>query len=362
MSYLSKFSTKSRLPEIKSDKSSVTISDIAKFVGLSKNAVSLALRNSNSISQASRKRVLEAAQKLGYIRNEEVSRVMSQIKTSFNPKFFATIALINANPDKDAFKNHPTIPEYLKGIYKAANKESFAIDEFWLYDKSLSEASFLRILNSRGISGGIIVGLMDKNKLPHKFNKIWKNFKFVVTGVRTYNPTFDFVSTDHFLLAYKATIEAIKHGYKRPALVLDKTIDELIEGRFTGGYLKAQLMLPKKDRIDPFFELKKARKNTEVFYEWFNKNSPDVIICLYNSPRDWLKKIGIETPKDIGLIQLEWRESESQWAGMNQRNDLVGESAVEHLSKILRKPEQKESIRAILISPEWVEAETLCKK
>lgn len=341
-------------------KKKVSISDIAKIVGVSKNAVSLALRNSRSISKETTQKILFVANKLGYVRNEEVSRVMSQIKSSFDTKFFTTIALINANPDKDAFKNHPTIPEYVKGIYEAAKRESFAINEFWLYDKKLNGASLSRILSSRGISGGIIVGLMQNNKLPQRFNEVWKKFKFVVTGVRTYNPTFDFVSTDHFLLAYKATTEAIKRGYKRPALMLDKTIDDLIEGRFTGGYLKAQLKLPKADRLEPFFAVKKAREDRNIFYKWFRENSPDAIITLYNSPLDWLSDIGVQVPRDIALIQLEWRKGEPFWSGMNQRNDLVGESAVEHLSKILRQSNytKKESVKAILISPEWVESKT----
>ena len=349
--------------KMEKSKKSANIADIAKMVGVSKNAVSLALRNSRSISKETTKKILEAARKLGYVRNEEVSRVMSQIKSSFNPKFFAAIALINANPDRDAFKKHPTIPEYVRGIYKAARRESFAVNEFWLYDKKLNGASLARILRSRGIAGGIVVGLMDNNRLPRKFNEVWKNFKFVVTGVRTYNPTFDFVSTDHFLLAYRATLEALRRGYRRPALVLDETIDELIEGRFTGGYLKAQLKIPKADRIEPFFDVKGARKNREIFYKWFRENSPDAIITLYNFPFDWLREIGVEAPRDIALIQLEWRRGEPYWTGMNQRNDLVGESAVEHLSKILRQSNyaKEDSVRAILISPEWVESKTISK-
>ena len=342
-------------------KKKVSLSDIARIVGVSKNAVSLALRNSRSISKETTQRIIDTANKLGYVRNEEVSRVMSQIKSSFDSKFFATIALINANPDKDAFKKHPTIPEYVKGIYEAARRESFAINEFWLYDKKLDGKSLSRILSSRGISGGIIVGLMDNNKLPRKFAEVWKNFKFVVTGVRTYNPTFDFVSTDHFLLSYKATVEAINRGYERPALILDETIDDLIEGRFTGGYLRAQLKLPRANRLEPFFNVKAAKKNRKIFYDWFVENKPDAIITLYNFPYDWLREIGVEAPKDIALIQLEWRRDEPFWSGMNQRNDLVGESAVEHLSKILRQSNyaRKDAVKAILISPEWVESGTV---
>lgn len=213
----------------------VSLADIAKKVGVSRNTVSLAMRNSASISEITRKKIVKVAKEMGYERNELLSRIMSQARASRAGSFCGTIALINANKNRNAFKAHPTIPEYIDGIERAANREGLAIDKFWIHDKSLTEKSFIRILKARGIKGGIIVGLMDENRLPAKFKNVWKNFKFVVTGVRTYNPTFDFACTDHFLIAYHATLQAIRHGYKRPALILAEKIDKLIEGRFTGG-------------------------------------------------------------------------------------------------------------------------------
>ena len=301
---------------------------------------------------------------MGYERNEMLSKIMSQARMGSGGRFLQTIALINANKNRDAFKSHPTIPEYVEGIERAARCEGFAIDKFWIYDDSLTEKSFMRILKSRGIRGGIIVGLMDDNRLPQKFKNIWKNFKFVVTGVRTYNPTFDFACADHFLIAYHATLQALKRGYKRPALVLDEKIENLIEGRFTGGFLKAQLSLEKESRIDPFFDVASAKRDLKIFYSWFEKNRPDAIISLYNSPKAWLEKIGVFAPRDIGLISLERRKSEPEWAGMNQRNDLVGEAAVEKLSKLLTQDcaGGGKTITATLVSPEWVESKTILPK
>ncbi|MBR4597154.1 MAG: LacI family DNA-binding transcriptional regulator [Opitutales bacterium] len=340
----------------------VGLADIARRLGISKNAVSLGLRNSLSISEKTRKKIKSAAAEMGYVRNEMLSKIMSHAKSA-SGGFLETIALINANKSRDAFKTHPTIPEYVEGIERAAKREGFAIDKFWIYDDSLTEKSFMRILKSRGIKGGIIVGLMDDNRLPPKFKNIWNNFKFVVTGVRTYLPTFDFACADHFLIAYHATLEALKRGYKRPALVLDKKIENLIEGRFTGGFLKAQLSLKKENRIDPFFNVSDAKRDLKIFYSWFEKNKPDVLISLYNSPKAWLEKIGVFSPRDIGLISLERRKGEPEWAGMNQRNDLVGVAAVEKLSKLLMQGSgEKSAITATLISPEWVDGKTISRK
>ncbi|TVP79102.1 MAG: LacI family DNA-binding transcriptional regulator, partial [Puniceicoccaceae bacterium] len=51
--------------------------DIAALVGLSKNAVSLALRNDPQIPIATRERVQAAARTLGYTRNPVLGEIMA---------------------------------------------------------------------------------------------------------------------------------------------------------------------------------------------------------------------------------------------------------------------------------------------
>lgn len=338
------------------------MADIAKMVGVSKNTVSLALRNSPLISSKTKRKIFAAARRLGYQKNDTFSKFMSEIKMSGLRRYRETIALINANENPDAFLTHPTIPTYVAGIRRAVEREGFAINEFWMFDPDLDARSFERILRTRGIRGGIITGLMDNNRLPKKFDGIWRDFEFVITGVRTYEPTLNFAVADHFLIAYKATLQALQHGYNRPALVLDRKIDELIEGRFTGGFLRAQLSMPSCDKIEPFFDVKEASENRSLFIKWFKKNKPNALICLYNSVRKWVDELGIKVPEDVGLIQLERRDPESEWAGLNQRNDLVGESAVERLSQLLYSPSggKENALTATLVSPEWVESKTVC--
>ena len=343
----------------------VSMSDIAKAVGVSKNTVSLALRGGRAISKKTSAKIIAMAEKLGYQKSDTISKVMRQLKSA-DGKFRETIAMINANEMKDACTKHPTVPRYVEGVRRAAAREGFSIDEFWLYDPKLNGKKLASILNTRGIKGGIVVGLMNSNKLPAGFKNIWRDFKFVVTGIRTSNPTLNFTCSDQFLLAYHATMNAIACGYKRPALVLDETIDNLIEGRFSGGFLRAQMALNRDDRIDPFLKVSQAKKNQKFFDDWFKNNKPDVIICLYNSVRKWLDDMGLNAPKDIGLIQLERRAGEEDWSGMEQNNDLVGETAVEKLTKLLNECQTKEKypITATLVSPTWVESETIkpCKK
>ncbi len=348
---------------IQSPMKRVTMSDIGKKAGVSKNTVSLALRNDPQIPETTRQRIQRIAQTMGYQRNPIVSHLMAQLRSKSPTQPKATLALINANEAPDAFKKHPTIPTYVEGCQRRAQHLGYGLDTFWLHDPELNGERLNRILKARGIRGIIIVGLMNQNHLPRAFASIWENYPCVVTGVRTRQPALPFACTDHHILTLRAFEKAVAIGYKRPALVLDETIDHLVEGRFTAGYLIGQNAIPSAHRILPFHQIEAAKKDPLVFKQWLDQNKPDVIFTLFNIVRAWLDQFGYKVPNDIGLIQLEWREDRPEWAGMNQHNDRAGEAGVDMAVSMIHSGESGIPVypRATLIGPTWVNGQTVMK-
>ena len=339
-----------------------TMNDIAKAAGVSKNTVSLALRESPRVSAETRQKVREIAIKLGYRLNPTVANLMAQLRQSRSPGFQATLALLNAHKSPDAFINHPTIPAYVNGCRQRAKELGYHLDEFWLHDPSLPVSRWLSIFRTRNIRGFIVVGMMEHNRLPSQFSPLWDEFPGVVTGVRLRSPALSFACSDQHALALEAFEKAIRLGYRRPALVLDSVIDELVEGRFTAGFLTAQSrMVPMEERTQPFYQVAAARNDRSVFTEWLKENQPDVIFTLYHEVRRWLQEQGLDVPGDIGLIQYEWREEHRHWAGMNQRNDLVGEAAVDMLVSMVHHNERgiPQYPRATMIGSHWMPGSTV---
>lgn len=341
----------------------VTMADIARAVGVSKNAVSLALRNDPQISESTRKRVREAAERLGYRRNAAAGEIMARMRSK-QVAAKASLALLNANTDREAFTKHPTIPTYLVGCRRRAEHLGYALDTFWLHDPELKAERLDGILRSRGIRGALVVGLMKENRLPERFERIWNQYPCVVTGVRTRQPALSFACTDHHIVALRAFEKALELGYRRPGLVLDAVIDRLVEGRFTAGYRSGQEALPKSRRLHPFTAVEAARKDRDRFRRWFEKSRPDVLFTLYNEVRDWLRELGLSVPRDIGLIQLEWRKDRPEWAGMNQHNEETGEAAVDMLVSMIHGGEAGPPPfpRATLVGGSWVDGATVQRR
>jgi LacI family transcriptional regulator len=334
-----------------------TLKDIARAVGYSKNTVSLALRGDPQIPEPTRARIRQAADKLGYRPNPVVSHLMAQLGASRITRLRAKLALVNANRDPEAFRSHPTIPTYVEGCESRAAKLGYSFDRFWLHDPGLTATRWLRILQTRGIKGLVLVGLMDTNRLPTACTPVWEQLPTVVTGVRTRDPALSFCSVDHHNLALLAFERALALGYRRPGLVIDDVIDELVERRFSAGYFTGQRALPRDAHIPLFSALGRAEKDPAVFRAWLDRHRPDVVFTLYNKVITWLKAAGRRVPDDVGVIQLEWRASRPEVAGMNQHNFVTGEAAVDMVVSQIHNNETgiHEFPRATLIGASWVD-------
>lgn len=333
----------------------VTLADIAAAVGYSKNTVSLALRGDPHIPEPTRAKVRAAAKQMGYQPNPVISHLMAQLRSSQTPAFQAKLALVNGHRAPEALHTHPTIPTYVAGCERRATGQGYSFDRFWLHDPRLKAESWLRILSTRGIKGIVLVGLMDSNRLPAHLDAVWQALPCVVTGVRTRNPALPFACVDHHNLALTAFEQAMTLGYRRPALVLDQVIDELVERRFSAGFLTGQERLPKAQRIPAFTAIEAARATPKLFHRWFDRHKPDVIFTLYNTVFHWLEERGLRAPRDIGVIQLEWRASRPDIAGMDQHNDVTGEAAVDMVISQIHNNEQGVPAfpRATLIGATW---------
>lgn len=341
----------------------ITMETIARELGVSRNAVSLALRNDPSISKETREKIHVTAERLGYRRNPAYGELMSQMRRRGYGATQATLALFNGNQDPKAFSQHPTIPEYLDGCRRRARQLDYPLDTFWLHEPETGAPRWIEILETRGIRGIVVIGLMKDNRLPPGFLPVIERFPTVVTGVRTREPALSFTCVDHHILALRAFEKALELGYKRPGLVLDQVIDDLVEHRFSAGYHCGQEQLPQSRRLRPFFQVNKAMEKPALFQAWLDRERPDVIFTLFNIVRRWLQDLGYSVPDDIGLIQLERRAKQPEWAGMDQHNDITGEAAVDMLIGMIHRGETsvQKFPRATLIGPTWVDGQTVRK-
>mgnify|MGYP000677362227 CR=1 FL=1 len=93
----------------------VSMADIAKAAGVSRNTVSLALRKDRLVAEKTRLKIEAIAREMGYARDPVLGDVMATMRRRKKAGNTRSLALVNAHPDPKAFHNHPTIPVYVSG-------------------------------------------------------------------------------------------------------------------------------------------------------------------------------------------------------------------------------------------------------
>jgi LacI family transcriptional regulator len=337
--------------------SRISMADVARRARLSKNAVSLALRNDPQIPEATRARVARLAREMGYRKDPVVSELMARLRQGGGAANRLNLALVNANEDELAFRRHPTIPTYVEGCRRRTDHLGASLDTFWLHEPGRTARGFIRLLRTRGIRGLILTGMMDTNRLPAWFEPVVEEFPVVVTGVRTADPALSHCCVDHYMLTSIAMRHAIDLGYRRPALILHDRIDRLVDQRYTAGFANAQRLLPASGRCAPLYLKDHEEALTPRFARWLHKAQPDVVFTLYNVVIKWIREMGLSIPGDVGVIQLEWRAHHPEIAGMNQHNDVVGEAAVDMLIGMIHNGERGVPAfpRSTLVGATWTD-------
>jgi len=338
-----------------------TLQHIADAAGVGKSTVSLALRNDPRLLEATRQRIQSIADELGYRANPTVAALMAQLRASRTQKFQATVGLINASRERDKLAEFQTFRDWVSGCTHRGNQLGYSLDEFWLWEPDIDARRLTNILQSRGIRGLIVTGVLDDGLLPAEFSPIWTQFACVVVGVRTTRPKLHCASNDQYATSMDCFQEALSLGYRRPGLVIERKVDENLNGRFSAGFLTGQLQLPEEQRI-PRCDF--DRKNRQAFEKWFHEHQPDVIITLHVELRDWLASMKVEVPGSVALIHLDRTADLPDWAGMNQNNDHVGVAAIDMLVGALHRSEfgVPTFAKSMMIESAWVPGATIVRK
>lgn len=338
-----------------------TLQHIADAAGVGKSTVSLALRNDPRLLEETRQKIQAIAEKLGYRANPTVAALMAQLRASRTQKFQATLGLINASSERDKLSEFQTFRDWVSGCNRRGSQLGYSLDEFWLWEPGIDAKRLAIILNSRGIRGLIVTGVLDDGLLPAEFSPIWTQFACVVVGVRTTRPKLHCASNDQYATSLDSFQEAISLGYRRPGLVIERKVDENLNGRFSAGFLMGQLQLPVAARIPP---CDFNREDPKSFGQWFRKQRPDVIITLHAELKTWLPEMGFEVPGNVGLIHLDRTVDMTDWAGMNQNNDHVGVAALDMLVGALHRAELgiPTFAKSMMIESDWVPGDTVSRK
>lgn len=337
----------------------MTVRALARELGISATAVSLALRNSPRVSRELRERIQQRARESGYVPNARLSELMNEVRRSTTPVYRATLATFSLYPQKEPWKDRPYLKEVLENAEATAKAHGYQMEYFWLKQPGMSPARFRAILEARGIQGLFCLGSMDpEEEFPADLRK------FAVVTFAASIPSKLHRVMSHFTSdAHALFEELLRRHYQRPGLCILVHGDRRTDYAYSSAYLSAweRQLRPPNVPI-----LRSDQWEEEAFDQWFRAQRPDVIVMHQNTSyiagvESYLKKHKLRIPQDIGLALLDLNPNLRRYTGMCQNPGQMGVTAAEMLigRVLMRDLHIPQRPKVELVVGEWNEGRSL---
>jgi LacI family transcriptional regulator len=211
----------------------ITMQQVADAVGLSRSAVSLALRNHPSIPPATRARVAEAARRLDYRPNPLVAALMSQHLRLRPRRRRPTLAYVTSHPKDDPWRNYPAFVQMYDGVIRRAAELGYRVEEFALARLQSNPARLIEILRARGINGILLAPLPGSLRI---LDLDITDFVAVGLGMSVSTPVIPRVTADLFQVGHLAARRCADLGYRRIGFAASAEMSSRLEHRMFAGY------------------------------------------------------------------------------------------------------------------------------
>jgi len=205
---------------------SITIKKIARDLNLAVSTVSKALADSHEISEQTKKRVLDYADQLNYVRNTYASNLKK--------KRTGNIAVVVPEVADSYFSTA------INGIEAVAQQKNYHVIIYITHEDQSREASIVREFRSGRVDGVLMSVSSGKNTTTHLQERSQSNIPLVFFDRVCDDIEAPTVTTDDLESGYKATELLIKRGCKSVAFLGMTENLSIIRDRLN-GYKKAMV-------------------------------------------------------------------------------------------------------------------------
>lgn len=320
----------------------VTQSDVARAAGVHNTTVSLALRNSPAIPEATRRRIQSIAEQMGYCPDPALQALVAYRNGRMANRRPQTIAYLTNGDSRLGWKQIPAQAKVHQGAHARAAQLGFQLEPFWLREPGISVRRLGAMLFHRGITGVLLASCVEDVGGLDELD--WSRLCAVKIGCFPRSPALHRVSFDQCGAMRQAVKRATAAGYRRIGLVLPSGWDAAADQAWSAGFFVEQ------SRIDPALRLPAllytpagnsahgaAPVEPAVLEEWIRSYGPEVIISSARFVLAPLKRLGRSVPRDVGFADLFLDGSDPALSGMRENCERVGEVAAELLVNQLQQ-------------------------
>ncbi len=344
----------------------VTQNDIARAAGVHNTTVSLALRNSPAIPEATRKRIQAIAEGMGYSPDPALQALVAYRNGRSASRRQETIAYVTRWYTKWGWQEDRVQAKFHRGAERRAAASGFQLEHFWLGEEGMSQRRLNSVLFHRGITGVILASHRPDVDEPLELD--WAQLTAVKIGAFPASPPLHRVMDDHAGAVRQAMKRMLAGGYERIGLVLSQACDALSDRACSAAFLGEQGRLAERHRVPPLIygsvgETRSAGDQAVALAqldEWLRRHRPEVVVGFGPLPNE-LGALGRRVPHDLAYVDLALDQPGGTIAGVRENAEKVGEVAAELLIAQMQQNARgiPDVATTTLVQGGWHEGESL---
>lgn len=316
-----------------------TIKDVAKAAGVHFTTVSMALRGHPSIPAPTRERILAAASRVGYQRNQVFAALTNQRSQGGSRFFVPRIAYLTNRSPEEGFDIRAHYRSLVEGARRQSEALGYSLDLLHVDKGHHNSASLARYLHKHSIRG-LIIGAFEPGREELELD--WSEFCTIKIDSRHMEPAVSFVSPDQFNSVRESLARLRALGYRRIGLAVGEDDETGTDDMHRSGWLLAQSFLAPGEQLPclVFPHGATVRSIVPLLRRYVREHRVDAVICNWTNIRSMLRQAGFDSPGEVACACICLSKSMSGLAGIVTNMDLVGQRAVSLLAAMLRSEQR----------------------
>lgn len=249
-----------------------SIRDVARSSGVSVSTVSRALNGYIDVSEKTRKKIQETAQKLGYVPNQSAKNLSSKTKKNIA----LLISGISEEDKLDVFTG-----SVLRGVYGYVNGKGMTVATYGITSQIQKEKKLKDMCDEYSLAGIMLLGM--KREDPYLKEAETAHIPCVVIDTKLSGENAVTVTTDDEVAFEQITDYVLNRGHKEVVLLAGSDVAEVTHKRYKGfrrSLEKHGLNTKETEAFDCSFMEEIAYRKAKEYIQNNQKSKATAFICM----------------------------------------------------------------------------------
>lgn len=261
----------------------------------------MALRGMGRVPQSTRQKIIDLAVKMGYVRDEEMAKVLTRARKPIPQGPQDTLVFVSEVPlSRLPDPASPAVFPLFNAARDAAHLLGYKLEVLNVGWDSQSQKAASRTLVARGIRG-LVIGPFTQWS-PARLDFDWSQFAAIEIGTTLEWPPLHRVERDYHEDLLELYDWLRKRGYRRIGLAFSKLRTKFLKHIPESTLLLYERWYPEMEEVQPLSNT--YDWSLEGFRSWLENEKPDVVIVFEPDVPQWLKQLNIQVPQELGLVHL----------------------------------------------------------